>query len=37
MFWSIFLNSLALIIAILVMGWIAASIAERRKKGDIDG
>lgn len=37
MFWSIFLNSLALIIAILVIGWIASSIAERGKKGDVDG
>lgn len=24
MFWSIFLNSLALIIAILIVGWLAA-------------
>lgn len=29
MFWSIFLNSLALIIGILVVGWILASLLKR--------
>lgn len=29
MFWSIFLNSLALIIAILAVGWVAATLLKR--------
>jgi len=29
MFWSIFFNSLALIVGILVIGWIAASLLKR--------
>lgn len=37
MFWSIFLNSVGLIAAILAVGWIAAKLADRRKSGDIDG
>ena len=37
MFWNIFLNSVVLILAILAVGWIASTLAERRKKGDIDG
>lgn len=40
MFWSIFLNSVALIAAILAVGWIAATISNRRdsrKTGDSDG
>jgi hypothetical protein len=37
MFWSIFLNSLALIVAILAVGWIFATISDRRKAGDSDG
>ena len=37
MFWSIFLNSVALIAAILAVGWIAATISDRRKAGDSDG
>jgi hypothetical protein len=37
MFWNIFLNSLVLILAILAIGWIAATISDRRKSGDSDG
>ena len=37
MFWSIFLNSLVLILAILAVGWIAATISDRRKAGGSDG
>ncbi len=37
MFWSIFLNSLVLILAILAIGWIAGTISDRRKAGDSDG
>ena len=37
MFWSIFLNSVVLILAILAVGWVAATISDRRKQGDIDG
>jgi hypothetical protein len=29
MFWSIFFNSLALIVGILVIGWIIASLVKR--------
>lgn len=29
MFWSIFLNSVVLILAILVVGWIAATLLHR--------
>lgn len=32
MFWSIFLNSLALIVAILIVGWIAAKLLTRHKE-----
>jgi hypothetical protein len=37
MFWNIFLNSLALIVAILAVGWIFATISDRRKAGGSDG
>lgn len=37
MFWDIFINSLALILAILVIGWIAAMLADRCKTGESDG
>ena len=30
MFWNIFINSLVLILAILVVGWIAATLLSRR-------
>jgi hypothetical protein len=37
MFWSIFVNSLALILAILAVGWIADKFMHRHKNGDVDG
>jgi putative effector of murein hydrolase LrgA (UPF0299 family) len=37
MFWSIFLNSLALILVILAVGWIADKLVHRHEKGDVDG